>query len=46
MDTLSLIYHWPPPWDGLTPGPFELTRARAAQEHNLRVPVVAGRIIQ
>ncbi len=37
MKLLRLIYEWPPPWDGLTPGPFELTRAQAAMGHRLTV---------
>ena len=32
-----MIYEWPPPWDGLASGPFELTRAQALLRHELRV---------
>ncbi len=37
MKLLRLIYEWPPPWDGLTPGPFELTRAQVGLGHRLTV---------
>jgi len=37
MNILRVVYEWPPPWSGLTPGPFELTQAQSAQGHNLRV---------
>jgi len=29
MNILRLIYDWPPPWDGLAPAPFEISRAQA-----------------
>jgi len=37
MNILRLIYEWPPPWDGMTPGPFELTRAQAERGHSVHV---------
>lgn len=37
MNILRLVYEWPPPWDGLAPGPFELTRAQASLGHKVRV---------
>ncbi|MEK7594975.1 MAG: glycosyltransferase family 4 protein [Patescibacteria group bacterium] len=29
MKLLRIIYEWPPPWIGLTPHPYELTKAQA-----------------
>ena len=37
MNILRIVYEWPPDWDGLTSGPFELTRAQAARGHTIRV---------
>jgi len=37
VNILRLVYQWPPPWDGVTAGPFELTRAQVAQGHSVRV---------
>jgi len=37
MNILRLIYEWPPPWDGMTPGPFELTRAQVERGHSVHV---------
>jgi glycosyltransferase involved in cell wall biosynthesis len=37
MRIIRLIYDWPPPWMGLAPGPFEMTRAQAAQGHAITV---------
>ena len=37
MNILRLIYDWPPPWDGLAPAPFEISRAQAALGHKIAV---------
>ena len=37
MNILRLIYEWPPSWDGMTPGPFELTRAQVEKGHQVHV---------
>ena len=37
MNILRLVYEWPPPWDGLTPGPYELTRAQLKLGHKVVV---------
>lgn len=34
------IYDWPPPWMGLAPGPYEITRTQASMGH--RVTVFCG----
>lgn len=36
MNILRMVYEWPPPWGGLTPGPYEMTVAQAAQGHQIR----------
>ncbi|MGB1251871.1 MAG: glycosyltransferase family 4 protein [Candidatus Promineifilaceae bacterium] len=36
MRILRICYEYPPPWAGLTPGPFELTRAQANDGHQIR----------
>ncbi|EKD99754.1 MAG: glycosyl transferase group 1 [uncultured bacterium] len=37
MKILRLIYDWPPPWDGLAPGPYELTNAQVKLGHTVTV---------
>lgn len=37
MKIMRIVYEWPPPWGGLTPGPFELTRAQANLGHQIQV---------
>jgi len=37
---LRLVYDWPPPWEGLAPGPYEISRAQAKLGH--RVTVFCG----
>lgn len=37
MNILRVVYEWPPPWNGLTPGPFEMTRAQVALGDEVRV---------
>jgi glycosyltransferase involved in cell wall biosynthesis len=37
VNLLRIVYEWPPPWGGLTPGPFELTHAQANLGHRIRV---------
>lgn len=36
MNILRIVYEWPPPWGGLTPGPYEITRSQAGQGHHIR----------
>jgi len=35
MKIVRVCYEYPPPWDGLTPGPFELSVAQAAAGHEV-----------
>lgn len=35
MKILRVCYEYPPPWDGLTPGPFELSVAQVKQGHEI-----------
>lgn len=37
MKMLRVIYEWPPPWIGLTPAPFELTKAQSRLNHEITV---------
>lgn len=37
MKILRLVYEWPPPWDGLNPGIYELTHKQVAKGHSLTV---------
>ncbi len=37
MRILRVIYEWPPPWIGLTPAPFELTKAQSKLNHQITV---------
>ena len=37
MNILRLVYEWPPPWDGLAPGPYELTEAQQKLGHDVVV---------
>ena len=37
MNILRLVYEWPPPWDGLAPAPYELTRAQVKLGHDVTV---------
>lgn len=37
MKILRIIYDWPPPWAGLVPGPFEITRTQAKLGHVIDV---------
>ncbi|MEA2020606.1 MAG: glycosyltransferase family 4 protein [Patescibacteria group bacterium] len=37
MRILRLVYEWPEPWDGLTPGPYELTKAQQRLGHDIVV---------
>lgn len=41
MKILRIVYEWPPPWDGLASGPYELTKAQVEQGHEVRV--ICGR---
>lgn len=45
MRILRFIYDWPPPWDGLAPGPFALTRAQAALGNKLTVICGGGSLL-
>lgn len=40
MRILRIVYDYPPPWWGLSPGPYELTTAQVGQGH--RISVLAG----
>lgn len=40
MRILRYVYEYPPPWDGLTSGPFELSQAQASLGH--QVSMVCG----
>lgn len=33
MNVLRICYEYPPPWDGLTPGPFEISLAQIEKGH-------------
>jgi len=35
MRILRICYEYPPPWDGLTPGPFEISVAQVKQGHEI-----------
>jgi glycosyltransferase involved in cell wall biosynthesis len=35
MNILRVCYEYPPPWDGLTPGPFELSAAQVKRGHDI-----------
>jgi len=35
MHILRVCYEYPPPWDGLTSGPYELSRAQAEAGHDI-----------
>lgn len=37
MKILRIIYDWPPPWIGLVPHPYEITRAQVNQGHQVDV---------
>lgn len=37
MRILRFIYDWPPPWIGLAPGPYEITRTQAEMGHQMTV---------
>ena len=41
MKILRIIYDWPPPWQGLGPHPFELTKAQLKLGH--KVDIFCGR---
>ena len=35
MNILRICYEYPPPWDGLTPGPFEISLAQKEKGHEI-----------
>ncbi|GAG94296.1 unnamed protein product, partial [marine sediment metagenome] len=35
MNILRVCYEYPPPWDGLTPGPFEISLAQIEKGHKI-----------
>ena len=35
MNILRVCYEYPPPWDGLTPGPFEISLAQIKKGHKI-----------
>ncbi len=37
MKILRICYEWPPPWEGLVPHPFELTRAQLKLGHTFYI---------
>ena len=37
MNILRIIYDWPPPWDGLSPGPYYLSREQGLLGHKVTV---------
>lgn len=37
MKILRIIYDWPPPWAGLAPHPFELTRYQIKKGHEIQI---------
>lgn len=41
MRILRIVYDWPPPWGGLAPHPYEITRSQAQMGH--RIDVFCGR---
>ena len=41
MKILRIVYDWPPPWTGLTPQPYEITRAQKQMGDD--VTVMSGR---
>uniref|UniRef100_A0A7C4TQK7 Glycosyltransferase family 1 protein n=1 Tax=candidate division WWE3 bacterium TaxID=2053526 RepID=A0A7C4TQK7_UNCKA len=37
MKILRIAYDWPPPWDGLAPAPYEMTKAQLKLGHEISV---------
>jgi len=37
MKILRIIYDWPPPWQGLAPHPFEITKSQVEMGHEVEV---------
>lgn len=37
MNILRLVYDWPEPWEGLAPGPYELSKAQQKLGHDVLV---------
>jgi glycosyltransferase involved in cell wall biosynthesis len=37
MKILRIIYDWPPPWQGLAPHPYELTRSQVKMGHEVEI---------
>lgn len=37
MHILRVVWDWPPPWSGLAPGPYDLTKAQIARGHTVTV---------
>jgi glycosyltransferase involved in cell wall biosynthesis len=37
MRILRIVYDWPPPWDGLAPHPYEITKAQVKMGHTVDV---------
>lgn len=45
MKILRFIYDWPPPWNGLAPGPYSLTQAQAEAGNELVVVCGGGSLL-
>ena len=37
MKICRIIYDWPPPWSGLAPHPYEITKAQLKKGHDVTV---------
>ena len=37
MRILRCVYDWPPPWSGLAPAPYFLSKSQGKQNHNVLV---------
>jgi len=37
MNIVRIVYEWPPPWAGLAPAPYEMTKAQVKLGHKLTV---------
>jgi glycosyltransferase involved in cell wall biosynthesis len=45
MKILRIIYDWPPPYDGLAPAPYALTKAQMAFDNEVKVICGGGSLI-
>lgn len=37
MEILRIVYEWPPPWDGLVPAPYEITKSQLKLDHTFHI---------